>query len=62
MPEPQLPKFGGKAGKRSPKRESTPRSFPAMFHGECPSCWDRIEPGDMVGYNRDNEVVHEECL
>jgi hypothetical protein len=35
--------------------------FLAQYHGRCPACGDEIDPGDEVTYNRDDELVHDDC-
>lgn len=42
-----------------PERGSNP--FEAQFSGECGECGWEIEPGDMIAYNGDDEIVHEDC-
>lgn len=36
-------------------------SFEAKYHGRCVGCDERIEPGDQVEYNADEELVHVHC-
>lgn len=39
-----------------------PHTFQAEYYGRCyDGCGEKINPGDMVCYNRANELVHEEC-
>ena len=35
--------------------------FPARYAGTCDDCGGRIAPGDRVGYNAAQELVHWEC-
>lgn len=37
-------------------------AFAARYHGTCPACESRIHEGDLVKYNTENQVVHDECL
>ena len=37
------------------------RAFEARYPGRCTSCSERIEPGDTVTYDGDDEIVHGEC-
>lgn len=39
-----------------------PNIFPAEYYGRCyDGCGEKINPGDSICYNRDGNVVHEEC-
>lgn len=42
-----------------PERGSNP--FPANFPGTCGECGWEIEEGDMIRYDADDEIVHDEC-
>lgn len=37
------------------------KPFPARFPGRCSVCCERIEEGDSVVYDADDDVVHEDC-
>lgn len=36
-------------------------SFEARYRGKCAACGDRIEEGDEVTYDDDDELIHDEC-
>lgn len=38
-----------------------PNVFPAAFGSDCNECGGAIFEGDLICYNTDNVVVHEEC-
>lgn len=37
------------------------RPFAARFLGSCPECGDDIDPGQLVRYDDDGRVVHNDC-
>lgn len=39
-------------------RKPIPLSFEARYPGTCCSCGERIEVGDVIRYNADDEIVH----
>lgn len=36
------------------------RPFQARFYGSCPVCGDDIDPGQLVRYEEDDQLVHAE--
>lgn len=46
---------------KSWKRERGSNAFPARFDSECNACGWEIEEGDMIKYDANEEIVHEEC-
>lgn len=39
-------------------RKKVSLSFQARYHGACATCFEVIEPGDMIRYNPNDEIVH----
>jgi len=37
------------------------KTFEAKYYGRCQECGERIEPGDEVCYDADDDLVHEDC-
>lgn len=52
-PKPPMP--------RSQTQWKNSKAFPARFTSRCRDCQDAIHEGDMIRYNADDEIVHEDC-
>ncbi len=37
------------------------KPFPARFRGSCGACDEPIDPGDLVRYDDDSDLVHDRC-
>ena len=37
------------------------KSFEARYAGRCQSCGGYFEEGDMIRYDKDDDLVHEDC-
>lgn len=38
-------------------------AFPARYDGTCAAdCGNRIHPGDLIRYDEDDQLVHDECV
>lgn len=37
------------------------RPFAARFLGSCPECGDDVDPGQLVRYDDDSRLVHDDC-